>query len=107
VTRIAALRTYQVGGRWTFVPFGRDPITTRRVEPSADANYGVVYDVDAETSTTDVRVRTEVVFDPSAGVARGRFCLREDDVDEPSHPTAGICWELTPLAPADKRQITS
>ena len=66
---------YEVGGRWTFVPIGRTPLTAAsEVKQELQGNYGVFYDVDFSLENpTDTAAAARIVFEPSAGMAGGIF----------------------------------
>ena len=99
---------YQVGGRWTFVPFGKIP----RRSVSTDktllyGNYGVTYDIALRLSNPTAQTATaRVVFEPSAGLAGGVFLVGDRRIeiprsDMPDETTLASCR----LAPGEVRNV--
>ena len=106
-TRKRIEQTYSVGGRWSFISFGREPIQSRDSSHPLLGNYGVVYDLtlNLENRTND-RNAADVVFDPSAGVARGVFIV-DGKMIETSHlrPPQEFVLGSYPLAPGERRTV--
>jgi hypothetical protein len=107
VTRKRFNETYSVGGRWSFIPFGREPILTHDSSHPLDGNYGVVYDLTLNLeNTTDQRNDAEIVFDPAAGVAQGVFIV-DGKMVQTGHlrPPQEFVLGDYPLAPGERRKV--
>jgi hypothetical protein len=106
-TRKRITETYTVGGRWAFIPFGRDPVKTKDHTHPLDGDYGVIYDMTLNLENpTEQQNSADVVFDPAAGVARGVFIV-DGKLIETSHlqPPQEFVLGSYPLAPGEKRQV--
>lgn len=103
---------YAVGGRWTFVPFGKKP------RPSVAAgkatlygDYGVTYEIAFRlTNPTTAAATARVVFEPSAGLAGGVFLVAEQqrerrvEIPRTDMPTETALGSYR-LAPGETRDI--
>ncbi len=106
-TRQRVKETYNVGGRWTFVPFGREPVRNNDKTHPLHGNYGVIYDMTFNLENpTGQRNVAELVFDPAAGVARGVF-LVDGRMMETTHiqPPQEYVLGTYPLGPGEKKQV--
>ena len=73
---------YTVGQKWTWIPFGKEPITdsagTRRLE----GNYGVLYNIALKVHNPgEIKRQVEVAFEAGAGPASGIFAIADQFVD--------------------------
>lgn len=67
---------YVVGQRWAFIPIGKHAIKATNEDGALFGNYGVLYDIRVKArNPTDSPVTLEVLFEPSAGIARGVFWI--------------------------------
>ncbi|GAB4452513.1 MAG: hypothetical protein OHK0029_03580 [Armatimonadaceae bacterium] len=76
---------YTVGGGWTFLKFGRFPLTSAQDASTVlHGNYGVFYEFAVNLKNpTDQPSRARVVFEPSAGLAGGVFLIGDRRVEIP------------------------
>lgn len=67
---------YVVGERWAFISIGKHAIKATNEDGALFGNYGVLYDIRVKArNPTDSPVTLEVLFEPSAGIARGVFWI--------------------------------
>jgi hypothetical protein len=77
--------SYEVGGKWAFIGIGKDAIKDAHGNRRLDGNYGVLYDIHLTLSNPKpVAQPVSVLFEPSAGIARGVFVL-DNEMIEASH----------------------
>ncbi len=103
-----AFFTYQVGGKWTFMPVGRQPIPAKNPNRKLFGNYGVLYDLTVEIENPTDRERTvNVVFSPEANWARGVFVIEGKLIEAPqlSPPMERILYSVK-LGPMEKRRLS-
>ncbi|MBW3622079.1 MAG: hypothetical protein KY468_01560 [Armatimonadetes bacterium] len=106
-TRKKIQETYSVGGRWSFISFGREPVKTPTSTHPLLGNYGVVYDVSLKLENpTGQKNTADVIFDPSAGIARGVFLVNGQMI-ETSHlrPPQEFTLGSYPLEPGEQKEI--
>jgi len=73
---------YVVGDRWAFIPIGKHAIKATNEDGALFGNYGVLYDIRVKArNPTDSPVTLEVLFEPSAGIARGVFWIDGSSVE--------------------------
>lgn len=73
---------YQVGGRWAFIPIGKHAIKSAAGDGALEGNYGVLYDIRVRvTNPTNSPTVVDVLFEPSAGIARGVFWIDGQPVE--------------------------
>jgi hypothetical protein len=99
---------YTVGGAWTFMKFGRVPLSAvSGSETVLHGNYGVFYEIDVKMQNpTDKASTARVVFEPSAGMAGGVFLIGDKRVEIPrtDMPTETTLATYT-LAPGETRDV--
>ena len=98
---------YAVGGRWSFISFGRDPVQTEGKTHPLHGDYGVLYDLTLNLENpTDQKNTADVVFDPAAGIARGVFMVNGQMI-ETSHlqPPQEFVVGSYPLEPGEKKAV--
>ena len=68
--------TYEVGGRWAFIPLGKHAIDDTSAQKKLYGNYGVTYDIKVKLENpTGETKKVSVLFEPSAGLASGVFLV--------------------------------
>ena len=98
---------YVVGQRWAFIPIGKYSIERVSRDGVLDGNYGVLYDINVKVENpTSEPANVEVLFEPSAGVARGVFWIDGVSV-ETQHllPPREYPIARYPLQPNSSRDI--
>jgi len=96
-----------VGQRWAFIPIGKYSIERVSRDGVLDGNYGVLYDINVKVENpTSEPTNVEVLFEPSAGVARGVFWIDGVSV-ETQHllPPKEYPIARYPLQPNSSRDI--
>ena len=100
---------YAVGGRWTFVAFGKKPRPSAISPEKATlyGDYGVSYEIAVRmTNPTSQAATARVVFEPSAGYARGVFLVGNRRVEVPlTNMPAETPLGSFHLAPGETRDV--
>ncbi len=99
---------YRVGGNWTFIPFGREPVRSADGKRAWEGNFGVTYAVTARlTNPSSATTKVEFAFEPVAGAASGTFVVGEriieSSVIKPPHE---FTFHTLSLAPRETRTVT-
>lgn len=104
---------YSVGGKWTFVPLGRDALhASTSHETKLHGNYGVFYDIHVKMDNPTANpTKARVVFEPSAGLAGGVFVVNDKEGDRTVEiPRTNMPDETTlasyTLAPGETRDVS-
>ncbi|MGQ9698531.1 MAG: hypothetical protein ACUVRO_11135 [Armatimonadota bacterium] len=102
---------YAVGGRWAFISIGKHAIRGANHDGVLYGNYGVLYDIRVKAKNpTDSPVALEVLFEPSAGIARGVFWIDGSRVETehllPPREYPLVRYQLEPGASRDIRILT-
>jgi hypothetical protein len=99
---------YRVGGHWTFVSVGRQPIEGRHPERRLDGEYGVLYDIqfDLENPTAEGST-VNLVMAPDAGAARGAFLVEGQWIEVPNMvPPAEFVLGSVELGPEARGRLS-
>jgi hypothetical protein len=76
---------YTVGQKWTWIPFGKEPITDSAGKRPLQGNYGVLYNIDLRLHNPGERKRqVELAFEAGAGPASGIFAIADQFIEVPS-----------------------
>lgn len=97
---------YRVGGRWLFLPIGKEHIRDHDGRPLY-GNYGVFYELRIRlVNPSDNSAKVEILLEPSAGLARAVFLVNQE-LRESSHlqPTDEFLITQITLQPRETREI--
>ncbi len=99
---------YEAGGRWLFMPLGKDAISGRTERRKLFGNYGVIYRIEIELNNPRAEEQAvRLVLTPDSGVARGVFLIegRVVEAAQVAPPGEALLWRGK-LAPGEKRKLS-